>query len=96
MIVPTSYNVSHVADIEWKGGGASNIKQYREVSDLVCPSEWFCSPLWDGAIDGEILPPSEGGGGLSRISKCLCDRVWGFNSSLVSLAIDHSRSMSTQ
>ena len=35
MIVPTSYNVSHVADIELKGGG-SNIKQYREVSDLVC------------------------------------------------------------
>ena len=41
MIVPASYNVSHVADIESKGGGGGdgNIKQYREVSDLVCPSK---------------------------------------------------------
>ena len=32
-------------------------------------------------------PLRGGGGGLSRISKCLCDRVCGFNSSLVSLTI---------
>ena len=37
-------------------------------------------------------PLRGGGGGLSRISKCLCDRVCDFNSSLVSLTIDHSRS----
>ena len=42
MMVPASYNVSHVADIEWKGvggGGGGNNKQYREVSDLVCTSK---------------------------------------------------------
>ena len=37
--------------------------------------------------------PRGGGGGLSRSSKCLCDPVCGFNSSLVSLTIDRSLSM---
>ena len=34
-----------------------------------------------------------GGGGLSHISKCLYDRVCGFNSSLISLTIDNSRTV---
>ena len=36
-----------------------------ELESNWIPSDF--SPLWAGAIDGEMLPPSEGGGGGSAV-----------------------------